>query len=116
MTSVRNARSPWQPRGPVVLTIGDSILLAELRISRKVIGSQAPASSTNREIQGTLVSSLTSLTLFYFYALFPGGSPSRGGEVTVYDSDINRPSLPALFILFLCLFLSLWPFQLYFNS
>ena len=29
-------------------------------------------------------------------------------------SDINQPSFPTLFILFLCLFLSLWPFQLYF--
>ena len=28
--------------------------------------------------------------------------------------DINQPSLPTLFILFLCLFLTLWPFQLYF--
>ena len=42
------------------------------------------------------------------------GSPSRGGDVTVYVSDINHPSLPTLFVLFLCLFLSLWPFQLYF--
>ena len=42
------------------------------------------------------------------------GSPSRGGDVTVYVSDINHPSLPTLFVLFLCLFLSLCPFQLYF--
>ena len=41
------------------------------------------------------------------------GSPSGGGDVMVYVSDINQPSLPALLILFLCLFLSLWPFQLY---
>ena len=44
----------------------------------------------------------------------PAGSPSRGGDVTVYVLHINQPSLPTLFLLFLCLFLSLWPFQLYF--
>ena len=43
----------------------------------------------------------------------PTGSPFVG-DVTVYVLDINQPSLPTLFILFLCLFLSLWPFQLYF--
>ena len=31
-----------------------------------------------------------------------------------FMSAINQPSLPTPFILFLCLFLSLWPFQLYF--
>ena len=41
-------------------------------------------------------------------------SPSRGGDVTVYVSDINQPSLPTLFILLLSLFLSSWPFRLYF--
>ena len=52
---------------------------------------------------------------------FPGnlvtvttGSPSRGGDVTVYVYDTNQPSLPTPLILFLCLFLSLQPFQLYF--
>ena len=39
---------------------------------------------------------------------------SRGGEVTVYVLDINQLSLPTRFILFLRLFHSLWPFQLYF--
>ena len=40
----------------------------------------------------------------------------RGGDVAVYVYDMNQPSLPtpSFFILFLCLFLSLWPFQLYF--
>ena len=42
------------------------------------------------------------------------GSPSRGGDVSVYVFDISQPSLPTLFILFLCLFLSLWQFHLYF--
>ena len=37
----------------------------------------------------------------------PMGSPSRGGDVTVYVKDINQPSLPTPFILFLCLFPSL---------
>ena len=31
-----------------------------------------------------------------------------------FMSDINQPSLPTLFILFVVLFLSSWPFQLYF--
>ena len=35
-------------------------------------------------------------------------------DVTVYVLDINQPSLPTLFVLFLCLFLPLWPFHLYF--
>ena len=39
---------------------------------------------------------------------------SSGGNVAVYVFDINQPSLPTPFILFLCLFLSLRPFQLYF--
>ena len=38
----------------------------------------------------------------------------RGGDVTVYVLDINQSSLPTLFILFLCLFLSSWPSHLYF--
>ena len=44
----------------------------------------------------------------------PTGLPSLGGDVTVYVLDINQPSWPTLCILFSCLFLSLWPFQLYF--
>ena len=53
----------------------------------------------------------------------PAGSLLRGGDVTVYVYDINQPSLPLLYracplllllILILCLFLSLWPFQLHF--
>ena len=45
----------------------------------------------------------------------PAGSPSRGGDVVVYVFDMNQPSLPrSFFFLFLCLFLSLWPFRLYF--
>ena len=45
----------------------------------------------------------------------PTGSSSRGGDVTVYVFNINQPSLPTPFTLFLCLFLSFWPFQLYFT-
>ena len=44
----------------------------------------------------------------------PAGSPYGGGDVTVYTLDIKQLSLPTLFIPFLCLFLSLWPFHLYF--
>ena len=56
----------------------------------------------------------TSFTLTIMISSIPAGSPSRGGDVTVYVLDINQPSLPTLFILFLCLFLSPWSFQLYF--
>ena len=31
------------------------------------------------------------------YSLVPAGSPSHGGDVTVYVFDINQPSLPAIF-------------------
>ena len=46
------------------------------------------------------------------------GALSHGGDVAVYVSDIIQPSLPTLFcfIQFLCLFLSLRPFQLYIHS
>ena len=45
--------------------------------------------------------------------LSPSGSPSRGGDIAVYVFNIKQPSLPTPFDPFLCLFLSLWPFQLY---
>ena len=49
------------------------------------------------------------------YTCVPTGSPSRGGDVAIDVFNMNQPSLPTPFILFLCLFLlSLWPFQLYF--
>ena len=42
-----------------------------------------------------------SSTFFFFTAVYhigispvPAGSPSRGGDVAVYVSDINQPSLP----------------------
>ena len=53
--------------------------------------------------------------LIYLFIYVPAGSLSCGGDDAVYVSDINRPSLPTPDILFLCLFLSLWPFQLYFT-
>ena len=40
----------------------------------------------------------------------PVGSPSRSGDVKVCVLDINQPSLPTPFTLFLCLFLSYGPF------
>ena len=48
------------------------------------------------------------------WRLVPADSPSRGGDVAVYIFDINKPNGPRLFIQFLCLFLSIWPFQLHF--
>ena len=59
---------------------------------------------------------ITNTTSFFC----PPGSPSRGGDVAVYVYDMNQPNLPSpfliffLLILFLCLFLYLRPFQLYF--
>ena len=43
-------------------------------------------------------------------AIVPAGSPSRGGDVKVCVLDMNQPSLPTLFNLFLCLLLSYGPF------
>ena len=60
---------------------------------------------------GTLLHSFISSAMV---SAVPAGSTSHGGDVTVYVKDINQPSLPTPFILFLCLFLSTWPFQLYF--
>ena len=37
----------------------------------------------------------------------PTGSPSRGGDVTVYVLDINQPTLPTLFILSVSVFMAL---------
>ena len=48
-------------------------------------------------------------TLYYDTASIPSA-----GDVAVYVFDINQPSLPTPFNLFLGLFLSLWPFQRYF--
>ena len=47
---------------------------------------------------------------------FPAGSPSRGEDVTVYDLSKPTQTCPLIFVLFLCLCLSLWTFQLYFYS
>ena len=44
----------------------------------------------------------------------PVGSPSRGRDAVVYVK--GNWARPLFFILFLCLFMSLWPFQLYFIS
>ena len=49
-------------------------------------------------------------------SLVIAGSPLRGRDGTVYVNDINDRACPLLFlkILYWCLLLSLWPFQLYF--
>ena len=44
----------------------------------------------------------------------PAGSPSRGGDVTVYVWLINQPRLSTPFYFALASIRSLWPFQLYF--
>ena len=49
-----------------------------------------------------------------FTSCVPAGLPSRGGDVAAYVFNISHQACPLLFILFLCLFLSLWLFQLYF--
>ena len=48
--------------------------------------------------------------IFFFFSnielvvkvLVPTGSSSRGGDVTIYVLDINQPSLPTVFVQFLC--------------
>ena len=37
------------------------------------------------------------LSVFFFCFFFPTGSPSRGGDVAVYVSDINQLSFPTPF-------------------
>ena len=54
------------------------------------------------------------ISTFFPFLQAPASSPSPGGDVRAYVVDINQQNLPALFILFLCLFLSLWLFKLYF--
>ena len=42
----------------------------------------------------------------------PAGSPSRGGDVTVHVTDINRPSLPPPFLFCTCVYFCLYgPFN-----
>ena len=86
-----------------------------VQTSNRTQQTKTPVSLTNWKLAGVgsfwhCLSGNRSLTP----ALVPAGSPSRGGDVTVYVLDINQPSLPTLFIQFLCLFLPLWPFQRYF--
>ena len=52
--------------------------------------------------------------LHSLYLFVSSGSPSCGGDVTVYVSDINQPGLLTPFYSVLVSILSLWPFQLYF--
>ena len=44
----------------------------------------------------------------------PVGSPSRGGDVTVYVFNTDQPSLPTPFYSVRVSIHVLWPFQLYF--
>ena len=53
----------------------------------------------------------SSTFFFFFTAVYhigispvPAGSPSRGGDVAVYVSDINQPSLPTPFLIFIFLY------------
>ena len=46
----------------------------------------------------------------------PAGSPLRGGAVGVYVFDINQPSLPTPFIMFLCLISVFMPLSTVFHS
>ena len=48
--------------------------------------------------------------LKFFYPFIPAGSPSRGGDVTVYVCDINQPCLPTPFysvLVFISVFMAL---------
>ena len=71
------------------------------------------ATTADATAAATTTTAATSTTSLLLLPLVPVGSPFRGGDVTVYVLDINQPSLPTLFIVFLCLFLSLCPFQLH---
>ena len=74
-----------------------------------------PGVSQYIAIHATLTARDFFLAYFYpsgpFTSIFsvPAGTPSRGGDVKVYVLDINQPSLPTPFTLFLRLFLSNGP-------
>ena len=92
----------WYPLEYCVISLGKISRVLLTRSFRGFsAGVVAKASRTNTES----VRKTTQLLMI---------SSSRGGHVAVYVFDINQPSLPTPFILFLCLFLSLRPFQLYF--
>ena len=57
-------------------------------------------------LDGTAAADVISFVVAVVAAV-PTGSPSSGGDVTVYVCDINQPSLPTLFYSFLYLFLYL---------
>ena len=52
--------------------------------------------------------------IFAYETCVPVGSPSRGGDVTVYVKDVNQPSSPTPFHFVLVSISVLWPVQLYF--
>ena len=68
-------------------------------------GTAAETVATRHATSEYVMRGLLSLSLSV-----PAGSPSRGGDVRVCVFDINQPSLPTPFTLFLCLFLSCGPF------
>ena len=71
------------------------------------------ATTADATAAATTTTAATSTTSLLLLPLVPVGSPFRGGDVTVYVLDINQPNLSIFSILFLCLFLPLWPIQLH---
>ena len=61
-----------------------------------------------------LIIEFVAAALQVIFLIIPAGSPSRGGDVTVYVFNKNQPSLPTPFYFVLVSISVLLPFQLYF--
>ena len=92
----------WYPRQiapPTYISEGNNATLLRTRIS--ICTVQRAFSCFRKQHDHVLIFSIG----------VPAGSPSPGGDVTGYVFNIDQPSLPTPFSLFLCLCLSYGPFN-----
>ena len=103
----------WLAGSEIVVSLAGSFTISQTAVDSPYFG----------ELEALPKPQFSAKTWSIFFSLFkmpcfvgPSCSPSCGGDVAVYVLDINQPSLPTPFsCTCLCLFLSVWPFQLYFN-
>ena len=91
-----------------------SVELCDIIIREMILHSLSQRNDQWRTNLGYL---LTECPLTVHPSWVPASSPSRGGDVAVYVSDINQPSLPTHFFIFYSALVSVsvyTPFQLYF--
>ena len=110
-------------RSGIEMSFVDSVSWVCCRMQQRSVALESDCLTHNRHVlagivysldRSLLISSFTQTLCFpsvqflgSLRPVVPAGLPSRGGDVTVYVLDINQPSVPTFFILFLCLFLSL---------